>query len=53
MTIDLVKVMIRLHACGVVQENTDDDANSMYDKVSHESNAIMDVDTGNDVSATK
>ena len=53
MTIDLVKVMIRLHVCGVVQESTDDDANSMYDKVSHERNAIMDVDTGDDVSATK
>ena len=53
MTIDLVKVMIRLYASGVAQENTDDDANSMYDKVSHERNAIMDIDTGNDVSATK
>ena len=53
MTIDLVKVMIRLYASGVAQENTDDDANSMYDEVSHERNAIMDVDTGEDVSATK
>ena len=35
------------------KKTLDDDANSMYDEVSHERNAIMDVDTGEDVSATK